>query len=163
MNVLLLPLSKIGVEYIYFLDTKKNMLMDGFFSKILYFHPHFSFNGIYLHLPIEIQNIEAYNFHKTTIYFSVSQHSLLLHQIDLLEKNILSQYTPMDLNVNPVYSIIQNIKTGYFRIYRENPSSNPNLDPNSNSIPEKKNGFVLKISGVWENSKGYGLSYKIMG
>ena len=156
MNVLLLPLSKIGVEYIYFLDTKKNMLMDGFFSKILYFHPHFSFNGIYVHLPIEIQNIEAYNFHKTTIYFSVSQHSLLLHQIDLLEKNILSQYIPMDPNVNPVYSIIQNIKTGYFRIYRENTSD-------MNLVPEKKNGFVLKISGVWENSKGYGLSYKIMG
>jgi len=158
MNVLLLPLSKIGVEYIYFLDTKKNMLMDGFFSKILYFHPHFSFNGIYVHLPIEIQNIEMYNFHKNTIYFSVSQHSLLLHQIDLLEKNILSQYHPVDPNVNPVYSIIQNIKTGYFRIYREPPQP-----PDSNSIQEKQNGFVLKISGIWENSKGYGLSYKIMG
>jgi hypothetical protein len=42
MNVLLLSLSNIGLEYIYFLETKKNILMEGFFSKILFFHPSFS-------------------------------------------------------------------------------------------------------------------------
>jgi hypothetical protein len=157
MNVLLLSLSNIGLEYIYFLETKKNILMEGFFSKILFFHPSFSLNGLYIHLPIEIQNIENYHYNKTTIYFSVSHHSYLLHQIDLLEKNILDKYVPVDMNIPKVFSVIQTLKSGYFRIYRDSTDSTYFRKKES-----KRNGFVLKISGIWENAKGYGISYKIM-
>lgn len=155
MNILALPIDQPKSENVYFLDIKKNMLMEGIFTKMIYINEWFTMNGLYIHLPIEIQSIYMLNnYHKKTIYFSISQHSYILHQIDILEQMILDQYTPMDKNKQKIHLIGQSFKLGYFRIYREQNDNSPDI--------KNKNGFILKISGIWENVKGYGLSYKIM-
>ena len=159
MHVLVLNIKDISAENIYFMDAKKNILMDGIFSKMIFIHPYFSINGIYIDLPITIQkteNISRDYSVKQTISFLVAHHSYLLHQIELLEKNILDKYIPFDTSLPKIYSIMQTMKLGYFRVFREASSSSSKME-----VPNKSE-FVLKISGIWENAKGYGLSYKIM-
>lgn len=95
MNILVLSINEIKPEYIYFLDCKNNILMDGIFTKIIYTNEWFVMNGLYINLPIEIQGVDT-NHYKQTIFFSVSQYSTLLHQLDLLEQHILSKYIPTD-------------------------------------------------------------------
>ena len=155
MNILLLQSDEIKSEYIYFLDSKNNMLMDGIFTKIIYTNEWFTMNGLYLNLPIEIQGIDTNNHYKQTIFFSVSQYSTLLHQLDLLEQHILNRYIPIDKNKHKSFLIMQSLKLGYFRIFKG--------DNKIDNFPTKKiTGFVLKISGIWENVNEYGISYKIM-
>ena len=55
MNILVLPITEIIPEYIYYLDSKNNMLMDGIFTKVIYTNEWFTMNGLYINLPIEIK------------------------------------------------------------------------------------------------------------
>jgi hypothetical protein len=52
-----------------FLDTKKNMVIDGFFTKIIYSDATVSLNGLYLHCPLESVSIPNF-----PIASSNSQH-----------------------------------------------------------------------------------------
>jgi len=170
MNIFILDLSEVSQENIYLMDSKKNILMDGTFSKMIYVHSFFSMNGVYIHIPIKIHKIENYSFSnkslplvkpplvpsssvKQTVFFYLEKenHSNVpsyISMLELLEKQILEQYVPLDPNLPKISAISQTLKSGYFRIFRE-----------SNKKPGE---FVLKISGIWENAKGYGLSYKIV-
>jgi hypothetical protein len=164
------------------MDAKKNIMMEGIFSKMIYVDRYFSMNGIYIHLPIEVQSIDNNNnstkltvpllfsgnktaalfptstMNKKTITFSVVKHAYLLQRIELLEKIILEKYIPSDPNIPKIYTVIQTLKFGYFRIYKETTGSSSK----SGSTADTSSIFILKISGIWENSKGYGLSYKII-
>ena len=170
MNILVLPIHEVISDYIYFLDSKKNILMDGIFTKLIYTNEWFTMNGLYINLPIEVQCIETYqprrydfpqlggvqqyNGYKKTIYFSVSQYSTILHQLDLLEQHILSKYNPTDKSKHKSFLIMQSLKLGYFRIFHSNKEEK--------TTNESSSGFILKISGIWENPTEYGVSYKIM-
>ena len=158
MNILVLPTNEIIPENIYFLDSKNNILMDGFFTKLIYTNEWFTMNGLYINLPIEIQGIDTKTYtncgSKQTIFFSVSQYSTLLHQLDLLEQHILSKYIPSDKTKHKSFLIMQSLKLGYFRIFHSK--------ENTEIQTQNKTGFILKISGIWENATEYGVSYKIM-
>jgi hypothetical protein len=171
MNIFVLPISDVLPENVYLMDPKKNILMEGTFSKVIYVHSFFSMNGIYMDLPIHIQKIDNSNYFtkstivdtksktvpcsKKTVYFSVIRHNELLLHLESLEKQILEKYIPLDSNVPKIYTILQTLKSGYFRIFRDSFSKNESGLSNTNI-------FILKISGIWENAKGYGLSYKIV-
>ena len=62
MNIFTLDLSEVSQENIYLMDPKKNILMDGTFSKMIYVHSFFSMNGVYINIPIKIHKIENYSF-----------------------------------------------------------------------------------------------------
>ena len=171
MNILVLPIHEVTSDYIYFLDSKKNILMDGIFTKLIYTNEWFTMNGLYINLPIEVQYIETYQprrydfpqlgvqngGYKKTIYFSVSQYSTILHQLDLLEQHILSKYNPTDKSKHKSFLIMQSLKLGYFRIFHSKDKEEKTITELSSS-----SGFILKISGIWENPTEYGVSYKIM-
>ena len=150
MNVLMLPLREIEAENIFFLDSKKNMLMDGTFTKLIFMNEWFTMNGIYISFPIRVQNIEINPImgQKHTIYFSVNDHLELIEKIEALEHAILTKYSSS--NKVPVFSLNYSLHMGFFKIYKES------------KLLQKNSGFALKISGIWENAKNYGLSYKIM-
>lgn len=169
MNIFILPISDVLSENVYLMDAKKNILMEGTFSKVIYVHPFFSMNGIYMDLPIHIQKIDNSQYftknvttdakarpvpcNKKTIYFSILKNNDLLHHLESLEKQILEKYIPLDSNIPKIYTILQTLKSGYFRVFRDSFSSTECSGSNT---------FLLKISGIWENAKGCGLSYKIV-
>jgi len=49
-----------------------------------------------------------------------------------------------------MYNISYSLRMGVFKLYKDN------------KIIHTQSGFALKISGIWENAKNYGLSYKIV-
>jgi len=151
MNVLMLPLTEIDAENIFFLDSKKNMLMEGTFTKIIFMNEWFAMNGIYAQFPIRVQSVEINPVmgQKHTIYFSVNDHLELIAKIEGLENGILTKYS-CSSNKVPVYSLQYSLRMGFFKIYKES------------KLLQKNTGFALKISGIWENANNYGLSYKIM-
>jgi hypothetical protein len=152
MNVLILPLKEVTEENIFFLDNKKNILMDGIFTKLIYLHEYFSMNGIYISLPISVQNIEINPImpQKHNIFFSIHTHLDLIENIENIEKAILNKYHTCENNKVPMYSIQNSLKLGHFKIFKES------------KFLQKNASFALKISGIWENAKNYGLSYKII-
>ena len=152
MNVLILPLSDITEENVYFLDSKKNILMDGMFTKLIFMNEWFTMNGIYLSFPIKVQHVEINPMmgQKHTIFFSVHDHLDLIQKIEVLEKSILSKYLPSENTKTPMYNISYSLQMGFFKIFKES------------KLLQKKTGFALKISGIWENAKNFGISYKIM-
>lgn len=50
---LLCDISTFNPNYLFFLDTKKNMVVDGKFTKLVYSDSIVSLNGLYLYCPIE--------------------------------------------------------------------------------------------------------------
>jgi hypothetical protein len=148
----MLPLNEITSENVFFLDGKKNILMEGIFMKINYMNEWFTMNGIYLSFPIKVQHIDVMG-QKHIIYFSVDDHIDLIESIEILERTILEKYkctSTTNSGKFPVYSIQYTLRTGVFKIYKES------------KMLQKNTGFAIKISGIWENGKNYGLSYKIM-
>jgi len=145
----MLPLSEVTEENIYFLDSKKNILMDGTFTKLMFMNEWFTMNGIYIAFPIYVQNIEINPMmgQKHTIAFSVNSHLDLIEKIEALERAILSRYGIHENIKIPMYNINHSLRMGAFKIYK---------------TIHKNTGFALKISGIWENAKNYGLSYKIV-
>jgi hypothetical protein len=145
----MLPLNEVNEENIYFLDSKKNILMDGTFTKLMFMNEWFTMNGIYIAFPIFVQSIEINpNMgQKHTITFSVNAHLDLIEKIEALERAILSRYGSYENNKVPSYNINYSLRMGIFKIYK---------------TIHKNTGFALKISGIWENAKNYGLSYKIV-
>ena len=149
MNILMLPLNEVNEENIYFLDSKKNILMDGTFTKLMFMNEWFTMNGIYITFPIYVQNIEKNPTmgQKHTVTFAVNAHLDLIEKIEVLERAILSRYGAYENTKIPMYNINHSLRMGAFKIYK---------------MIHKNTGFALKISGIWENAKNYGLSYKIV-
>ena len=142
----MLPLNEVNEENIYFLDSKKNILMDGTFTKLMFMNEWFTMNGIYITFPIFVQNIEINPImgQKHTITFSVNAHLDVIEKIEAIERAILSRYGSHKV---PSYNINYSLRMGVFKIYK---------------TIHKNTGFALKISGIWENANNYGLSYKIV-
>ena len=148
----MLPLNEITSENVFFLDGKKNILMEGIFMKIIYMNEWFTMNGIYLSFPVKVQHIDIMG-QKHIISFSVEDHLDLIEKIETLERNILENYKCTSMTNSgkfPVYSIQYTLRSGVFKIYKES------------KMLQKNTGFAIKVSGIWENGKNYGLSYKIM-
>ena len=152
MNILMLPLNEVTEDTIYFLDSKKNILMDGTFTKLIFMNSWFTMNGIYISLPIYVQKIEINPMmgQKHTISFSVNAHLEMIEKIESLERAILSRYGAYENTKIPMYNINNSLRMGVFKLYKDN------------KIIQKQTEFALKISGIWENAKNYGLSYKIV-
>ena len=57
---LLCNVSMFQSNHICFLDTKKNMVIDGFFTKIIYSDLYVSLNGLYILCPLESLSIPVF-------------------------------------------------------------------------------------------------------
>lgn len=58
--------------HICFLDTKKNMVIDGTFTKIIYSDSVVSLNGLYIHCPLEPLQVPSLPLSSGTTYSGVS-------------------------------------------------------------------------------------------
>jgi hypothetical protein len=81
------------LENIHFLETKKNIIMDGNFTKITYSDDCLSLNSIYFLFPIDILKIEK-AINKNIIYFNPIMHTnkQLIKEIAKIERSILEYY-----------------------------------------------------------------------
>jgi hypothetical protein len=147
MNVILIP-HQFQKEHIYFYEPIENTIMDNSqFIKIVYSTEDLILNGVYLLINLHITSKESY-FKKMKYGFDLNNNKELLKSIYNIEEQILQKYNIN--NKTKKLNIYESLNTGSIKIY-----------PPPESI-KNSNNFILKISGVWENEKEYGLTFKLL-
>lgn len=125
---------------------KNNIITEGSFIRILYSTHNMVLNGIYLLLVFNDIICEKY-YNKYKCSFNVNIHADAIDSLKKIEENILKKYTIQ--NKIPQYKIYEQLSNGNIKIF--------------NDFGNKTNEtFILKISGIWETAKNYGLTYKFI-
>ena len=167
MNIVINP-TKFNSQYIFFLDKKKNNIMDGCFSKIIYSSEYFTMNGVFFVIPVvskstsqieqfissrENQHNQKFTENKYAVYFYTHdvknlQYITLLSEI---ENSIINTYKEINgLKKCNNLVLTNQLYKGFFKIYKEK---------QTHKYPSEKK-YMLKISGVWENASEVGITYK---
>ena len=156
MNIIF-DVSQIDLNNIVFAESKKNIIMHGNFTKIIYSNPWVSINGLYIHFPINIQSVDQ-NMSKYFIKFNMNLLSnyKLCKSLHMFETQILDLYQQM-YKCNKPISLVLNDQLNYGNI-KLNVNENTNID----NINLQKLSLYLKISGVWETQTHIGITYKIV-
>ena len=132
-------------NYIYFCEPIKNNIMNnGNFIRIIYSSPLFILNGIYLIIPITNFTVEKY-YNKYKCIFDTNLYKELIDKLRYIEDSILNK---IDIKGKIAkYKIYEQLINGHIKIFYENSEKMNNI-------------FLLKISGIWETDKEYGITYK---
>ena len=181
----ILNIDQLDNTYIQYLETKKNIIMNGNFTKIIYSDQYLSLNGLFINFPVEIKPIveNKYNSPYKTI-ISKQNKSFFIQIIDL-ECKILEHYNLTNNTQKPFSNILSSqLLNGNIKIYREKKTSfssssyiltknyyyvSPlNITTIENTRAGSTNGttelkdIALKISGIWETQLEIGLTYKFI-
>ena len=149
MNIIL-ELYKFNRENIQYLDTKKNIIMNGNFTKIIYSDNNITLNGIYIHCPFSIEQLD--NNIQKNIIFNLNNEPFF-NEIVKIENFILDYYKQKNnIAKLPQYLLFNQIINQHIKLYNQNNMLFNNFNTQ----------IVLKISGIWENADYFGLTYKFI-
>jgi len=149
MNIIL-NLNNINSYNVCFLEPKKNIIMDGLFTKINFLNEYLTMNGIFIIFPIEQYSIEN-NEKKYYLKFNHTSNMRTVQEFSKLENNLLELYnTNHNRNKKKSMLLSKQLFNGYIKIYKEK------VD-----VIHDKLRLVMKISGIWENETEIGLTYKL--
>jgi hypothetical protein len=147
MNVII-EKNKFDVNKIIFLDSVKNTVINnGYFYRLLYSDEYFSLNSIYFTLDIKTRSIDRY-FNKVKFIFDIQQNEKEIKIFEKIENDLLKK-----MNIpkkKPVFKIKELFRNNFFKLFHNS----------SESI--YSNRLLLKVSGIWETSSEYGITYKII-
>lgn len=152
MNVVM-DIQKFSLGNTYFLETKRNIIMEGTFTKIIYSNHNFSFNGIFLFFPIEITSIEKImNKYIMKLNPTSEINSPILHDFSRLELKLIEYYKQMtNCSKRATCLFSKQLYSGHIKIYK-------GLDEHIN----KDKQYIIKLSGIWETYDEVGITYKII-
>jgi hypothetical protein len=158
MNILF-TISQIDINNMIFSDSKKNIIMDGNFTKIIYSNHFISTNGIYIQFPINIVAIENVA-NKNIIKFNIRDldNNIIIQSFSQLEMQILEYYKQFYNCTKTISTILHDqLQYGNIKLHIiDKPQlSTESFDPTSMKL-------FLKISGIWETENLVGITYKIM-
>jgi hypothetical protein len=167
MNVLI-DLFNFDINNVFFQETKRNIIIDGEFSKIMYSTPEFVMNGIYVNYEcmcysfrtddrwINSQTKSTHNIFdnptiaKTIVGFDPyhEKNIILVKALCNLEELIVAQYKKMKSihKYNPC-NLKNQLLNGVLRV-------------NMMDTWTPSTQMVLKISGIWETSNQVGITFK---
>lgn len=145
-------LDQVNLQNLFFLDSKKNIIMDGKFTKILYSDELLTTNGISVIIPFHNTTIDK-TYNKTMLKFQTSDsiNIRITNELARIEKYILEYYKQISSNTKSATTTLNDhMKNGNVKIYRDSISS-----ANAKNV-------IVKISGIWEDQTRVGLTYKFM-
>jgi hypothetical protein len=154
MNISI-DLHKTQLSNIYFLDKKRNIIMDGNFTKIIYSNDCFTMNGLYILFPIEVLQIEK-NANNNILKFNPYQNNnmSLIQDFAKLEYRIIEYYKNTYHSRCKISNFLsKQMHSGNMKLYKEF---------NSTDIEKRNTQYIIKISGVWETYEDVGLTYKLI-
>lgn len=147
-------LNDFQIENIHLFEKKKNIVVDGIFTKIIYSDKLLSMNGIYLNFSLETQsNQNIYNNKNIYFYSYTKMNTMYIKEFSKIEEYIVNYYKNF-YNVNKENSMVltKQLQSGFFKLYREN-----NNDKKGGNVK-----YVLKISGIWETKTEIGITFKLL-
>jgi len=157
MMIISIDMQKISLENIFLLETKRNNIMNGNFTKITYSNELFTMNGIYVLCPIDVYSVEKImNKKQVRLNPSISTNSLLIQEVSKFENRLLDYYRQSrncDRKVSNLLS--KQLQGGCIKVYKDfgNDADSP--------CPTNSMQYVIKISGIWESPEEIGLTYKL--
>jgi hypothetical protein len=142
--LLLLQQTDFFIKNVYFLEKKLNMIMDGYFTKIVFTNSFMTMNGLFFQLPIKKLN---YSKSPYFLQFDPVCHKDLITQMSIIEKQLIQYYMSFyKVQKTPVYTLKNQLQNGSIKYYK-------------NSV----GGLLyIKISGIWENPSEVGITFKII-
>lgn len=148
MNISL-NLNDIKKYNVSFLEPKKNVIMNGSFTKINFLNELLTMNGIYIYIPIKHYTFDS---HDTKDYIKFNFKDNNLSEFFIFESNILDYYNEChNCTKNKKLLLTTQLQNGYMKYYKNN------VNLNTSDV-----FFTLKISGVWESDIHIGLTYKLL-
>jgi hypothetical protein len=114
--------KKLHTESILFLDTRKNMIMDGEFTKMLFATPHFTMDGVFIKFPIcfSPQQLEKFQ-NKNILWFQPfhANNISVLQDFAEIEKQLIDYYMKYKgvSNKTPQYSLHNHLYSGSVKVY----------------------------------------------
>ena len=156
---LVLDISQFTIANSYFLDTRRNIIIDGNFTKLVYSAEEFSMNGIYFSFPIEAHTLDKISSKYIIKFNPYSKNNQSVSQdFSKLEYKVLEYYKQMyGKPCKIVNSLSKQIYSGSLKIYRD--YSIDARNPIGDDIKTAK--FILKVSGVWETKDDIGITFKL--
>lgn len=152
MNVVM-DIHKFSLGNSYFLETKRNIVMDGTFTKIIYSNHNLTFNGIFLFFPVEIMVVEKImnKFIMKLNPFCEANVSIL-QEFSRIEQKIVEYYKQTNhCNKRTSCLLAKQLYSGNIKIYK-------NPDDYQNTGKQ----YIIKLSGIWETYDEVGVTYKIV-
>lgn len=138
-------LDQFNISFIYlYTPVKNNIIENSKFIRIIYSEPRMTLNGLYLVFDFkgDIQ-IEKY-FNKFKFYFKPELNEPILNDLINIEKKILEKLNIT--NKSPSFQIADQLKMGFIKLFSK-----------CNNLNSR---FIIKVSGIWESDKDYGLTFK---
>jgi hypothetical protein len=147
------PISFYESKNLFFSDPKKNIIMDGKFTKTLYSNELITINGIYLKTPLKINNVNRIlNKYYIKFYPDFLSNIHIINSLIKIEKEIIDYYCVIfNCKKKPVFILKEQMLSGSLKIYRDNNVVYYDNEPN----------YIIKISGVWEDHEYIGITYKL--
>jgi len=141
---LLLQPTDFQIKNTCFLEKKINMIMEGFFTKIIFSNAFMTMNGLFFKLAIQKSaNSKSPHF----LQFDPVCHKELITRLSIIEKQLLTYYASFyNVQKIPVYNLKTQLQNGSIKYYRNSSSGS----------------FYIKISGIWENQSEIGITFKIL-
>jgi hypothetical protein len=169
MNVVITPNEYKPVQ-LYFTERRANThIANSIFNRITYSTHDFVMNGIYIQFELFVkQNEQNFNSNIYNCHFDPqNEHNramlTIFHNIEssILDKWMQLQHQTPTLATTstatamptPSGDIIQQLRTGVISVWKH--------DMSIHDKPQFHH-FIIKISGVWENEAGCGLTYKFI-
>lgn len=170
MNIVL-DISNIYLNGIFVFDKRKNVIIDGYFSRLVYSTPDFVMNGLYIKCALykahEIRHSNSYNqfsalclssesstesFRSTESFDLKNSHNVtLIGSLCSIEEYVLHQYKEIkNTNKVCVYNLRNQLYSGAIKLS----GSTSNYERNE-CIK-----LIAKISGIWETDNSIGITFK---
>ena len=143
-------------EKLLFLDTKKNVIIDGSFTKLIYSEAAVVLNAIYIYFPI--QSLSTH-FGSNYVSFSLSdpKNISLMKKMAYIENEILHYYRQFfGISKSASNCLATQLLKGNIKVYQ----TSPNTGGRTQGIQDAS--YILKISGVWETENQIGITFKFI-
>ena len=154
MNIIY-NINQFKFRNLFLLEPKRNIIMDGKFTKIVYSDELIVMNGIYLITPFDDFYVEN-NLNKCVLKINIhnSINSNIITELIKIENNIIQYYKHLfECSKKPFALLKEQILNGNIKLYN---------NTTNNNVNEKRCKIIIKISGIWENEDQVGLTYKFM-
>ena len=149
----ILNATKFSLYDIVICDKKRNIVIDGTFSKIIYSNEFVVMNAIYINIPlISLTLIKS----EDEVYLQYNPanptNARIIQDFIKIEYQILDYYTKCNnIHSNIITSLTKRLQSGKFKI--------SNISETDTS---EQFSVMLKISGIWETSNEIGLASKFI-
>jgi hypothetical protein len=171
MNVVITPTEYKGTQ-VYFTEKKPNThIPNSTFNRITYSTADFMMNGIYIQFELFVRQIDQ-NFN-SNIYNCMfdpnhDHNQTMLSIFQRIESGILDKWLRLEQSTTSTSTstststpsqkqkstdIVQQLRGGVISVWKN--------DFHYNDKPQFQH-FIIKISGLWENEGGCGLTYKFI-